>query len=135
MQQPNTPLREGSLALTLTPMQQSQYVAHLLVYLLSQAADLTRPRHKATCALVQEVTYRLMCECRQICRERTIALSAEEAQAVRDAFVTLFHRYTQWDTPEASSLARKDLLACRVLLEQAESQTTMPGESREHDEP
>ncbi len=126
---------ENRIHLTLTPMQQSQYFAHLLVYLFGQAADLNRPRHQAPCDLVQEVAYRLFYECRQECRERTFALRAEEAQAIRDAFASVSHRYTQWPALEASSLARKDLAACLLLLEQAALQTTTPRESREHDEP
>ncbi len=124
---------EKQIHLTLTSLQQRQYFAHLLVYLFGQAADVHRPRHKATNDLVHEVAYRVFHTDRHECQEHAFVLSEAEAQAVKDAFTHLHDRYAQRPELETSVCSLKDLATCRSLLEQAEQHSHTNTESWKYD--
>ncbi len=122
---------ERQISLTLTPLQQRQYFAHLLTYLFGLAVDVQRPRPRATCDLVHEVAYRVLHSDQYACQDQVFVLSEAEGQAVTAAFTHLHDCYAQWPTLASSVCALQELATCRSLLEQS---LTTARESRKEDE-
>lgn len=113
-------MTKNTLTLTLNPGQRSQLLAHLFTYLYSLISQPNASRPRYALDLLQEIATRLFRWSGYPQEELSFSFTLEEAQAIKEALAQVQPYYEQWPDVEESTMALRHLVACRLLLQEAE---------------
>ncbi len=115
-------MAEIILALTLDRVQRGQLFAHLMVFLFHLGLHPGDPEYRTRMGIVLEVTCRLRYVCQDKREQVVFPVSAQEGQAIKEAFLILQPIYEQAAQTRLSAFTQEHLAACHRLIEAAEQQ-------------